>query len=239
MNNNNLAEPPENIGQSGLANGSDQTNNTTVEQPVATVTMPAATPVISKKQRLKSALSTIAILLLAPILALVITAYVFQSYEVEGPSMQSTLQNADRLIIWKAPVTWSKLSRSEYMPKRGDVIVFVKRGLYEDNSGKEKQLIKRVIALPGERVTVKDGKVTVYNSQHPDGFIPDKTLPYGSVITLTEGNIDQTVPAGTVFVCGDNRQNSLDSRYFGPVPASDIVGKLVARIIPLNKAEKF
>ena len=125
------------------------------EEPYITV---QESPKLEKQSMLRSALSTIAILLIAPLLALTITAYIFQSYEVDGPSMQSTLQNRDRLIIWKVSRTWSRLTHHDYIPKRGDVIVFIKRGLYENNSTKEKQLIKRVIALPGERVTVKDGK---------------------------------------------------------------------------------
>ena len=193
----------------------------------------------TKSGKLQSVISTLAVLLIAPLLALAITAYILQSYEVDGPSMQTTLQNHDRLIIWKVARTLSRITHHNYVPNRGDVIVFIKRGLYEDNGSKEKQLIKRVIGLPGERVTVKDGKVMVYNSVHPDGFSPDATLPYGKVIQTTEGNIDVTVPAGEVFVCGDNRANSLDSRYFGPIPTKDIVGKLAARILPLGQAEKF
>lgn len=193
----------------------------------------------AKHSRLKSILSTIAILLIAPLMALAITAYVFQSYEVDGPSMQTTLQNKDRLIIWKVARSWARLTGHDYIPKRGDIIVFIERGLYEGDGTKERQLIKRVIALPGERVKIADGKVTVYNKDNPDGFSPDETLPYGKVISATDGNIDQTVPAGEVFVCGDNRANSLDSRYFGPVAAKDIVGKLAARILPLNNVDKF
>jgi len=192
-----------------------------------------------KSSKLRSVFSTLAVLLIAPLLALGITAYVFQSYEVDGPSMQTTLEDNDRLIIWKVSRTWARLTNHDYLPDRGDVIVFVKKGLYENNSNKEKQLIKRVIALPGERVTVQDQKVTVYNTENPDGFSPDKTLPYGTVITNTDGNIDLTVPAGEVFVIGDNRKNSLDSRYFGPVPLHDIVGKLAVRILPLNSVKKF
>lgn len=188
---------------------------------------------------LKSALSTLAILVIAPLLALMITAFVFQSYEVDGPSMQTTLQNHDRLIIWKVKRTWARITNNEYIPNRGDVIVFVKRGLYENNSGKEKQLIKRVIGLPGDRVKIDNGVITVYNTEYPDGFNPDKTLPYGKDIGRTEGGVDIIVPAGEVFVCGDNRANSLDSRFFGPVPAKDIVGQLIARILPLGEAERF
>lgn len=201
---------------------------------------PEVMPTPVKHSRLKGVLSTLAILLIAPLLAVFITAFVFQSYQVDGQSMETTLQNNDRLIIWKLSRTWARLTHKDYTPSRGDVIVFVKKGLYEDGSGKEKQLIKRVIGLPGERVVVKDGIMKVYNKENPEGFSPDATLPYGKVIQgTTDGNVDVTIGAGEVFVCGDNRGNSLDSRYFGPIPEEDIVGKLAARILPINNAEKF
>ena len=115
-----------------------------------------------------------------------------------------------------------------------------KKGLYDFNQGKEKQLIKRIIGLPGDRVVVKEGKITIYNSENPEGFDPDKTLSYGDHITeATEGNVDITVGAGEFFAVGDNRSDSLDSRYFGTVDASDIVGTLSLRILPLSEAEKF
>lgn len=190
--------------------------------------------------KLRGALSTLLILLVAPLLAVFITAFVFQSYQVDGQSMETTLQNNDRLIIWKVARTWARLTNNDYVPERGDVVVFVKRGLYEDAGGKEKQLIKRVIALPGERVVVKDGKLLVFNAENQAGFSPDDTMGYGpSIQGATEGTVDVTVGEGEVFVCGDNRGNSLDSRFFGPIPEQDIVGKLAARILPINKAEKF
>lgn len=223
---------------------SEYTPPTPHPTPVSPGTLSATAPPpppnkVQESNKLKSVLSTLAVLLIAPLLALAITAYVFQSYEVDGPSMQTTLQDHDRLIIWKVSRTWARITKHDYLPGRGDVIVFIKKGLYEQNGTKEKQLIKRVIALPGERVTVKDFKVTVYNAARPEGFSPDVTLPYGKVITTTEGNIDLTVSAGEVFVCGDNRGNSLDSRYFGPVPLHDVVGKLALRILPISDAKKF
>ena len=187
---------------------------------------------------LKSAIKTVLILLIAPLLAVFITAYVFQSYEVDGASMQTTLNDRDRLIIWKLPRTWARLTGNDYTPKRGDVIVFNKIGLHGYET-KEKQLIKRVVGLPGERVVVADGVLTVFNKENPEGFIPDQTLPYGNVIDQTEGTIDLTLSAGQLFVCGDNRSNSEDSRSFGPILAKDIVGKLSARILPIGDAEKF
>lgn len=153
--------------------------------------------------------------------------------------MQPTLQNNDRLIVWKLARTWARLTGHTYIPQRGDIVIFTQHNL--DMYGQEptKQLVKRVIALPGERVVVKDNVITVYNRQHPAGFQPDATLPYGKAIPSTSGNVDLVVPAGNLYVCGDNRGDSLDSRIFGPISANDIVGKLVVRVLPLDKAERF
>ena len=188
----------------------------------------------NKQSNLKSILSTIAILVIAPLLAIFLTMFVFQSYEVDGPSMETTLQNRDRLIVLKLPKTVSKITRHPYVPKRADIIIF---NLDEGLAGK-RQLVKRVMALPGERITIKDSKVTVYNEENPNGFNPD-SAPYGSVIKYTSGDIDLVVPEGSIFVCGDNRPNSLDSRAFGPVSLDDVVGKLALRVYPLNKGKSF
>ncbi len=187
-----------------------------------------------------TAASTIALLVAAPLLALALTAFVFQSYEVEGPSMENTLQNQDRLIVLKVPRTVAKVTKHAYIPKRGDIVIFVKHGLTEFGEAQpDKQLIKRVIGLPGEHVVVADGKITVYNEEHPEGFNPDTNGGYGNLQRLTPGNVDVVVPEGQIFVCGDNRTNSLDSRIFGPIPAKDLVGKLVVRLLPVNKTEIF
>lgn len=186
-----------------------------------------------------SIVSTLAVLLIAPLVALFLTAFVFQSYQVDGPSMETTLYNNDRLLVWKVPKTWAKITRGEYIPNRGDVVIFVEEQLSSYGQDPGKQLIKRVIALPGERVVVKDNQVTVYNSEHPEGFQPDKTLPYGTVIKETSGDVDLTVPKGKVYVLGDNRGNSLDSRAFGPVSSHDIVGKLVMRVWPASDMKAF
>lgn len=204
---------------------------------------PSFTPRPKSKNRgdgLKSVLSTLLILLVAPLIALSLTAFVFQSYEVDGPSMQTTLQNRDRLIVNKMPRTVSRITGKAYVPKRGDIIIFVKHGLSEFGDGQDdKQLIKRVIGLPGDRVVVKDGKVTIYNKSHPEGFDPDAGTQYIADVKVSPGTVDTIVKDGEVFVCGDNRVNSLDSRYFGPVSSHDIVGKLLVRVFPLNTFKLF
>ena len=202
-------------------------------QPVASVEQPS---------RLRSTLSTIGILLLAPLVAILLTAYVFQSYQVDGPSMQNTLHNNDRLIVWKLPRTWARITGHQYVPKRGDIIILSQSGLtnYGD-SADTKQLVKRVVGLPGDHVVVKNNVLTIYNHQYPNGFQPDTSLPYGKngAIPPTTNNIDITLSSTQLFICGDNRSNSLDSRIFGPIQTSQVIGKLVVRILPLSQAERF
>ena len=153
--------------------------------------------------------------------------------------METTLAHNDRLIVWKMPKTWSRITGHDYIPKRGDVVVFVEPNLSQFGQDPGKQLIKRVLGLPGERIIIADNELTVYNQEHPDGFQPDKVLPYGSVITDTPIDHEWTVGKGQIFVVGDNRANSLDSRTFGPIDASNIVGKLVVRVLPITDVKKF
>jgi signal peptidase I len=188
----------------------------------------------------RSIASTIVVLIAAPLVALALTAFVFQSYEVDGPSMETTLHNQDRLIVVKVARTWARVTKHDYIPKRGDIIIFVQHNLQQyGDSASDKQLIKRVIGLPGDRVVVKDNKITIYNKQNPNGFNPDSTNSWGKVIQETPGDVDTVVQPGQVFVCGDNRVNSLDSRYFGAISANNIVGKLALRVFPLNSAGVF
>lgn len=193
----------------------------------------------SRHEGLKSVLSTVAVLIIAPLIALTLTTYVFQSYEVDGPSMETTLQNQDRLIVLKIPRTWARITNNPYVPNRGDVVIFTHHDASGFGGTQSRQLIKRVVALPGERVVIKDGVLKVYTLKDPEGFEPDRTLPYGSVIGETTGDVDIIVPDNRVYVCGDNRSNSLDSRSFGPISSDDIVGKLLFRVFPLNKADTF
>lgn len=189
-------------------------------------------------------ISTLMIIVLAPIVALLLTQFIFQSYQVDGPSMETTLQDRDRLIVTKVGRTWARLTRSSYQPERYDIIIFNHSSDYGDGNVQQKQLVKRVIGLPGDRVLVKNGQVMIYNKEHPDGYLVDKVGPELPAITVTNaptegGVIDETVKDGEVYVMGDNRENSMDSRFFGAIRQQDIVGHLAMRIYPFDKIQRF
>lgn len=192
-----------------------------------------------KKRSFNDFFSVAGVLILAPLIAVFLTFFVFQSYVVDGPSMENTLHHEDRLIVWKAQKTFSKIFGKDFIPGRYSIIVFEETGATSSSTSNSKQLIKRVIGVPGDRVVIKDGSVIVYNEQNKDGFYPDRSIPHGSPLGSTDGTVDYTVKPGEVYVLGDHRNNSLDSRAFGPVKSSDIVGTLAVRIYPFSKIEKF
>ncbi|HSX36620.1 MAG TPA: signal peptidase I [Patescibacteria group bacterium] len=212
-------------------------------EPVGLSPEPTASPTASdpSPSAWREIFSTVGILLLAFLVAVFIIAFVFRSYQVDGPSMESTLQNQDKLIIWKVPRTWARITHHAYIPKRGDIIVFEESGLSAFGQADTKQLIKRVVGLPGDHVVVKDNVVTIYNKANPNGFQPDLTLGYNSDhhIPPTSGDVDVTLGAGQLFVCGDNRPDSLDSRTFGPINANQVIGQLIVRVFPINQIKTF
>lgn len=184
---------------------------------------------------LRGIFSTLQLLVGALLLAFAINAFVFQSYEVVGDSMFPTLSNGDRLVISKVGKSWSNTFGSDFVPARGSIVVF-------DSPGSDtKQLIKRVIGLPGEKVIVENGMITIINDAHPEGFNPDED--YSAVLPPdTTNKITTDVPEGHLFVAGDNRVggNSLDSRnMLGTVPLKNVVGTLILRILPLSDTEFF
>lgn len=190
---------------------------------------------------LRDALSVLVVLGSAVVMAFGLITYVFQSYQVDGQSMRATLENQDHLIIWKADKTMAWLQGKHYMPHRGDIVIFDEPVGFDGSYPTDKQLIKRVLALPGERIVMKGKDVTVFNKEHPEGFNPDKTMPYGGQIVNVNGQSDDdhVVGANQVFVAGDNRDNSTDSRLFGPIDTDLIIGKLGARILPVNDFKLF
>ena len=114
---------------------------------------------------------------------LLLNTYVFRSFSVSGHSMDNTLSDGDRLIINRIPVTIAQIHNKNYLPNRGQIIVFT-NPVYTPGSA-DRYIVKRVIAFPGERVVVKDGVLTVYNNDHPDGFQPDKTTRKNNVGPVT------------------------------------------------------
>jgi signal peptidase I len=191
-------------------------------------------PAEPDKDGWKSIASTIGLIILAPAIALFISAFIIQSYQVDGQSMETSYHNGDRLLVNKFPRTISRLTHHAYVPKRGDVIIFNQEGL-DIGFSTDKQLIKRVIGLPGERVVVRDNQITVYNQERPQGFDPDVSGLYHLSTTVTVGSVDLTLGKDEIFVSGDNRANSEDSRYFGPVNVRNIVGIMSVRVLPLGQ----
>lgn len=153
--------------------------------------------------------------------------------------MESTLYTGDRLIVNRMPVTLAQLQNKSYVPDRGQVIVF-KNPQYVPGLGEE-YIVKRVIAFPGERVVLQDGKFTVYNDARPEGFNPDDDNN-GEPGTYTSGEVDEIVTDETLFVAGDHREGSYskDSRNgLGLIPYYDIIGPVALRIFPFDKIRTF
>jgi len=193
---------------------------------------------------------------------LFLNTYVYRSYNVVGGSMENTLHENDRVIVNRAAVSWSHFVGQEYVPERGQIIVFLnedeaKVAEYKAQgvshpmtcsvpSGVSDQyIIKRVIAFPGERVVVKDGTMTIYNDEHPDGFVYDenwRTSETEGPKKYTSGEVDMVVPEGELFVSGDNREgsNSWDSRNgLGTIPYCRIIGPVSLRIFPFDHFKAF
>lgn len=170
---------------------------------------------------------------------ILINTFVFQSYTVIGQSMEETLHDGERIIVNRLPITWSKLQNNDYTPKRGDIIVFENPNY---TSGmKDQYIVKRVIAFSGERVEVSNGVLTIYNTEHPDGFNPNDDFN-GEPKEYTSHDGKWTVPDKEIFVAGDNREgnNSLDSRSgLGTVPLYDIIGPVKVRLFPFDKFRLF
>ena len=193
---------------------------------------------------------------------LFLNTYIYRSYNVVGGSMENTLHENDRVIVNRAAVSFSHLLGQEYKPERGQIIVFLNEDEEKVKEYKEQgvnnpmtctvpsnvsdqYIIKRAIAFPGERVTVKDGIMKIYNDEYPDGFVYDdewRTSETDGPKAHTSGEVDITVPDGELFVSGDNREgsNSWDSRNgLGTIPYCRIIGPVMLRLFPLDKIRTF
>ena len=169
-----------------------------------------------------------------------INTFIFRSFSVVGRSMESTMYTGDRLIVNRLPVTIAQLQNKDYIPDRGQIIVF-KNPRYTNGISGDEFIVKRVIAFPGEKVSLSNGHYTVYNKTHPDGFNPDDTN-HGEPGSPTSGNGSWTVPDGELFVSGDHRElsYSYDSRNgLGTIPFYDVVGPVSMRVFPFDKMRGF
>ena len=194
---------------------------------------------IKKKANLHDIVSMIFFIIIVLLGTLFINSFIFRSFNVVGPSMEPTMHTNDRLIVNRIPVTVARLQNQQYVPDYGQIIVF-KNPRFEISKHDE-FIIKRVIGHPGDRVVLKDGFYTVYNSAQPNGFDPD-TPHKDTIKSPTEGEVDMVVPESEIFVSGDNRigSNSFDSRSgLGTIPLYDVVGTVYIRIIPLNQIRFF
>lgn len=151
---------------------------------------------------------------IAVFLAFIIRTFIVELYLVDGPSMRPTLQNAERLVV-------NKFIYKFRTPERGEILVFK----YPSNQNRD--FIKRVIAIAGDSIEIKDGRV----------FVNDQLMNEPYILSKTRGDYQKSiVPEGHIFVMGDNRNNSEDSRFsdVGFVPHELIKGKAILVFWPYS-----
>ncbi|HVS79637.1 MAG TPA: signal peptidase I [Candidatus Paceibacterota bacterium] len=194
-------------------------NRTTTSHPVPPVTPP-------KKDREQgggffSELFKFA--LIALFIVLPFRIFIAQPFIVNGASMDPTFKSGDYLIV-------DQLSYRFENPPRGSVVVFK----YPKDT--TKYFIKRIIGLPGETVSIQGSSVTIKNAENPAGFTLDE--PYIQ-FPKTDDNLTVTLGPTQYFVMGDNRLGSSDSRAWGPVDKSLIIGRPILRLFPLGEIGIF
>jgi signal peptidase I len=200
----------------------DEAPSTLVEEPAEGADTTTASP--KQKERKHSALvEWIVVIAVAVAFALLLKAFVVEQFQVDGHSMDTTLHNGDRVLV-------NKLSYRLHDPHRGDVVVLKRL----DGPSGERDLIKRVIGLPGERIEVRDCQVLINDKVLNEPYLNPK------IVTSTNCGKDyaeRTVPANEVFVMGDNRGGSMDSRDIGPIPEGDLIGRAFVIIWPIGDWE--
>ncbi len=157
----------------------------------------------------------------AILVAFIVKTFLVQAFKIPSPSMVPTLMEGDRVLV-------NKLSYDLHDVHRGDVIVFDRPKALQGGANDPKDLIKRVIGLPGDTVQTKGGKVYINDRELKEPYLPDGTVTNG---------IDEpvTVPKGELWMMGDNRGNSSDSRVFGTISESTIVGRAFMVMWPLSR----
>jgi signal peptidase I len=180
---------------------------------------PTPPPTLGRRRRGRRWLIEWAVVLVVAVgVAVGIRTFAVQTFYIPSASMQPTLMIGDRILV-------DKLSYHLHGVHRGDIVVFGKPP-GEDAGPEVKDLVKRVIGLPGDTVSSVAGHVDINGK-----LLPEPWLVKG---TVTTGIQEQTIPPGKYWVMGDNRSDSQDSRFFGPIPKSLIVGRVVMKIWPVT-----
>ena len=178
---------------------------------------------------------TIVVVLFAVVIAFVLRTFVVATFSIPSGSMEPTLQINDRILV-------DKLSYDLHGIGRSDVVVFATPPDEHCAGPPVANLVKRVIGLPGETISLSGGQVFIDGKLLAEPWLPTQTqhdtIPGPS---LKPYSLQQPykIPAGDVFVMGDNRTFSCDSRYWGPIRESSIVGKVDVRIWPLSRIHLF
>ena len=173
----------------------------------------------------------VGVVVVAILVAVLLRTFVVATYSSPSGSMAPTLPVGDRIVV-------DKLSYHLHGVDRGNIVVF-STPPNEDCAGPPvADLVKRVIGLPGETINLQDGNVYINGRLLPEPFLPTDlrtdTYPGPSNNDFSLHHAYR-IPAGDVFVMGDNRPESCDSRYWGPIRESTIVGKVDLRIWPLSR----
>jgi signal peptidase I len=158
-------------------------------------------------------------LLVAVSLAFGMRAFVFQAFSIPTSSMESTLDIGDRILVWKAFFDWHDVHE-------GDIVVFTHPPRDRCPGPADTDLVKRVIALPGQTIYSAGNSVYVDGRRLPEPYLPAHDQ-LGAPIPGATRQAPFRVPPGEFYVMGDNRQISCDSRFWGPIKGTSIVGKVV------------
>jgi signal peptidase I len=169
------------------------------------------------------------IVVLAVVVAVVVRAFVFQTFFVPSTSMYPTLQPGDRIVV-------DKLSYHLHAVHRGDIVVFSRPPAENCGGPPVPDLVKRVIGLSGETIAARDDQIYIDGKVLPQPWLP-KATANSTPRTLNFGPLK--VPQGDYFMMGDNRMDSCDSRSWGPIKGSSIVGRVVLRIWPVSRFHFF
>ncbi len=165
-------------------------------------------------------------ILAALVIAFVVKTFIFQAFYIPSESMVPTLEIGDRVLV-------NKLSYDLHDVNRGDIIVF--EAPEGTRTAEIKDLVKRVIGLPGETIAGRQGRIYIDGKVLDEPWLPEGTQSRQFQCTEQLGCVDGRVPADSVFVLGDNRLQSKDSTYFGPIRDEGIVGRAFVRIWPIDR----